>query len=99
MAIEDYIDFTDIPDDWDDAVKCRRCGMGYLSWEEAYGPHNEKRWVLMESGEIHKCPAFAPAHPNEFPDLTKNSRSRRQPGRRPGIGGRRRIRRASHAGR
>ena len=48
---------------------CKRCGADELYWEEARGPHNRKRWVLMErTGQIHVCPdAPSAAAADEFP--------------------------------
>lgn len=69
MAVEDWVDFSD---DWDETEPrerdCWRCGAEELHWEEARGPHNEKRWVLVErSGSIHCCPEVRPAEADEFP--------------------------------
>lgn len=50
-------------------VRCKHCGERDLFWEEARGPHNRKRWVLVTGeGEIHKCPAYrAEATAADFP--------------------------------
>lgn len=70
MAVEDYFDFSEL--DTEGEIECKYCGADELHWEQARGPHREKRWVLMEeNGAIHccpNCPSLAPARAEEFTD-------------------------------
>jgi hypothetical protein len=39
MAVEDWIDVAEPPDDWqnEDGITCKFCGENYLTWEEVRG--------------------------------------------------------------
>lgn len=70
MAAEDWLNLDDFEIEGSNTV-CKRCGANDLHWEEARGPHNRKRWVLMEwNEEIHICPdAPRAASADEFPTI------------------------------
>lgn len=71
MAAEDYFDPYGEPDDYEDGITCRYCGVDELRWEWGWARGKGGRWCLMEGdGTLHCCAhgALAPATADEFPD-------------------------------
>ena len=69
MAIEDWIDFSYLDEDYDPEadITCKFCGQQGLMWERGVDEHNRKRWHLLDQeGNIHECRA-APVSLNSFP--------------------------------
>lgn len=67
MSIEDWVDFSEPPEDDDEGpeAECRRCGKAGLHWEET-----EVGWRLYNADQQrHVCSAKSVA--DDFEDLTK----------------------------